>query len=106
MRTFAGTLLILYAAWTSGVASAQEEPVRTGEFSVSRFTPAPGAGNYIMADGAYVSGHLLPSAGIMLDWAYRPFTLFKAVCQDEAESNCEVTESEAHIVRFLEAEGV
>jgi len=77
-----------------------QEPVPTDEFSVSRFSPAPGRGNFLQVDGASVDGNLVPWAGVMLDYAHRPFVLYNAVCDPGTETNCEVTDSEAALVEY------
>ena len=78
--------LIFLMSWSS---LAQERPP-LDEFSVMRFTPAPGPGNFFATEGATISGHLVPSAGVTLEYAHRPFTLYNATCVGGDETNCEI----------------
>jgi OmpA-OmpF porin, OOP family len=82
----------------AGPALAQGVP--NDSFSANRFTPAPGAGNYIMVDGAVVAGHLAPTAGLFIDYAHRPFVLFTATCKDGDTDDCEVEKADVEIVSY------
>jgi hypothetical protein len=53
-----------------------------------------------MVDGALVSGHLTPSAGLFIDYAHRPFVIFTATCAGGDTEDCEVEESEKDIVSY------
>lgn len=65
----------------TGQAAAQD--TTTDEFSTLRFTPAVGAGNYAMVDGALVTGRGALSGLVLLDYAHRPFVIFEADCSGE-----------------------
>lgn len=74
---------------TSAISRAHAQtPLES--FSVLRFTPSPGPGNYFLLDGGRVHGELEGSAGVMLDYAHNPFTLYDATCDADGR-NCQVT---------------
>jgi hypothetical protein len=91
------TTLLLILGATSSLAA---QSVPNDRFSANRFTPAPGAGNYLMVDGALVGGHLTPSAGLLIDFAHRPFTLYTATCANGDTNNCSVKASKVNIVSY------
>jgi hypothetical protein len=80
----------------SGVRAQDEVP--RGDFSVLRYTPAVGPRNYFMVEGASTPGHLQGSAGLVLDYAHRPFVLWNAECAPGG-SDCEITDERARLVR-------
>jgi hypothetical protein len=85
----------------SSFASAQER-APLGEFNVMRYTPAPGPNNYFGVDGAGVRGELSGAAGLQLDYAHEPLTLYSAQCES-GDEGCTATGIEAHIVRYTAA---
>ena len=99
-RLFAAVLTVAALLSTSPVL-AQEDPPSLDHFSAMRFFPAVGPGNYLAIDGATVPGHLVPSAGLHLDFAYRPFTLYDATCAPDDETNCDVQDANTHLVRWI-----
>ncbi|MCA9583331.1 MAG: hypothetical protein KC416_16135, partial [Myxococcales bacterium] len=92
-------LLWIAVALGAGTASAQPAP-SLEEFSVVRFTPAPGPGNYLSTDSTTVGGHLVPSAGLMVDYAHNPFVLYGAFCDAVDPTNCDVTAVDTRLVRY------
>lgn len=76
------------------------QPVPNDQFSINRFSPAPGAGNYLMVDGGTVGGHMTPSVGVLIDYANRPFVLFDASCPGNDTSQCEVTDAEKKLIAY------
>ena len=105
MRSWAGVgavlCLGLLATATATIARAQE-PVPLGGFNVMRYTPAPGPGNYFMVEGAQTPGHLTGSAGLVLDYGHRPFSLYNASCDPDG-TNCSVTDTRAELVEYVAA---
>ncbi len=102
MRTlpfFTGCAAAAFLALFAAGAQAQED-VPLEHFSASRFTPAIGPGNYFGVDGSTISPHLMPAAGLTLDYSHRPFRLYSARCTDAEETDCEVTDTEADIVAY------
>ncbi len=85
-------------ALAAPTASAQPR----GDFSVMRFTPAPGPGNYFMTDGAAVRGHMTGSAGLLIDYAHQPFSLYDATCNPDG-TNCHVSGTATQIVQYTAA---
>jgi OOP family OmpA-OmpF porin len=81
-------------------AAAFAQTVPHDRFATNRFSPAPGANNYLAVDGAVVGGHLTPSVGVLVDYAYRPFSLFAAKCPNGDTGNCEVESSKIDIVSY------
>lgn len=88
---------LLTVAWP-GVINAQDAPRE--EFSVNRFAPAAGSGNYLMVDGGAVGGNMGIAAGLLVDYAHRPFVLFTATCTDNDTDDCELEEAEKAIVSY------
>lgn len=87
--------------WALASTAAAQDPIPPTEtFSVMRFTPVPGGGNYLSVDGARVRGHLAPSVGLTLDYAHEPFTLYTAQCAAGDPTDCEVTGTEAQLVEY------
>jgi OOP family OmpA-OmpF porin len=82
------------------VTAAHAQTIPNDKFSANRFTPAPGAGNYLMVDGAVVGGHMTPSAGLFVDFAHRPFALYAATCTGGDPSKCKVQDSRINIVSY------
>jgi OOP family OmpA-OmpF porin len=81
----------------TGTALAQPA---TDNFSALRFSPAPGPGNYLATDGTIVGGHMVPSAGLFVDYASEPFVLYNAYCDFEDPTNCDVTGKGTRLVKY------
>jgi len=64
-------------------ASAQE--AQNGEFSVQRFAPAPGPGNYLSVEGARMDTEMGWSAGLFFNYSRDPFVVVS--CQ--SVDNCD-----------------
>lgn len=75
MRRTLPLLALSVLCCITGLASAQVAP--TDSFSVHRFTPAPGSENYLSVDGSVTPGHMAISAGLLLDYAHRPLSLYE-----------------------------
>lgn len=94
-----GLAVLAIALLTGSTAQAQSAP--RDELSASRFSPAPGAGNFGMVDGAAVGGHMTPTVGLLIDYAHRPLVLFEAVCTGETGSEeCDLEGFEREIVSY------
>jgi outer membrane protein OmpA-like peptidoglycan-associated protein len=93
-------LAVVVAAFVLGLGGGASAQIQTDEFSANRFSPAPGAGNYFMVDGAAVGGHLTPSLGLFIDYAHRPFVIYDAPCEGGDEDECSVEDSTAEIVSY------
>ncbi len=89
-----------FAAFLLGTASGFAQEIPNDQFSANRFVPAPGAGNYIVVDGAAVGGHLTPSLGILIDYAHRPFVLYSSICPGGDLDACEVQSSEKNLLAY------
>jgi OOP family OmpA-OmpF porin len=86
--------------WLGPAARLDAQTIPNDRFSANRFTPAPGAGNYVMVDGALVAGDQTPSAGLFVDYAHRPFVLFTATCTNGNADKCSVKDSRVAIVAY------
>ncbi|AKT39053.1 OmpA family protein [Chondromyces crocatus] len=75
----------------AGVAFAQQSAAE-GEFSVQRFEPAPGSKNYLSVEGARMEAAFGWSAGVMFDYASRPFVVRSCVSQEDCSRPNPVTE--------------
>ena len=60
--------LLLAALFTLSLAASAHAQNKK-DFSVQRFYPAAGPGNYITVDGASTGGHMDRSYGLILDYA-------------------------------------
>jgi outer membrane protein OmpA-like peptidoglycan-associated protein len=101
MRFALRLAIIVCAASVAASSSAQDAPL--SDFSAVRFLPAPGPGNYATVDGASVGGDMLPTVGLWLDYAHRPFTLYDATCDLDPMGepiNCETTGVNRHLVKM------
>lgn len=84
------------AAWADN-AGAQ----RKGEFSVQRFDPAPGVNNYIATRGLQIDPAVKYTAGFMLHYGYRPFSV--TVCEVAEGLSCTDTQAQDVVpVRLIE----
>jgi OmpA-OmpF porin, OOP family len=99
-RAMCALACVLFTVCSSFGSAALAQSVPNDRFSANRFTPAPGAGNYIMVDGAVVAGHLTPTAGLFVDYAHRPFVLFTASCKDGDTDDCQIEEADREIVSY------
>jgi outer membrane protein OmpA-like peptidoglycan-associated protein len=72
-----------------------------GNFSATRFRPAPGPLNYMGTDGTSIGGHLTPSAGLILDYSYAPLTLYDATCAPDDPTDCETTGVNRRLVSHM-----
>lgn len=104
VRVSSFLLACVALAGFGSVAAAQTPATSSprGEFSVMGFTPSPGANNYFQLDGAAVRGEFEGFAGVTLDYAHEPFSLYSAQC-DAMGGNCEATGRESQIVSYLAA---
>jgi hypothetical protein len=82
------TLAVLLADAAPAFAQGAAEK----EFSVQRFDPAPGPRNYFSTRGVRTSGEMAWSAGLFVNYAYRPF----AVKSCFSESNCDDPNATGH----------
>lgn len=83
--------LVAAASFVPALTPTAEAQAPLSNFSVSRFTPAPGPNNYLGVDGATVLGELAGSAGLTLDFAYLPLQLYSATCTDPmAMTGCSI----------------
>jgi hypothetical protein len=72
-----------------------------GTFTVNRFSPAPGAGNYLEVDGAGVHSHLEGSVGLTLDYAHEPLVIHSVSCTDPvAGTGCQVDGVRSELVSY------
>src|SRR5688500_4579770 len=92
----------LFFALASTANAQDEESVPHGEFSVMRFSPSPGPGNYFQVAGAATPGHLTGSVGLVIDYAHAPFTLWNASCSPDG-TECDVGDSRAQLVEYVAA---
>lgn len=98
-RLVLGSLALALATLLGGSAQAQPR----ADFSVMRFSPAPGAHNYAGVDGGRVHGALSGSAGLMLDFAYQPFSLYPADCTGPDGTDCMIQDGSepTRIVEYI-----
>ncbi len=58
------------------VSLAPDARAQASGFAVGRFEPADPGSDWYVVDSLDLRGHLRPSAGIVLDWAYKPLAQF------------------------------
>ncbi|MET0595083.1 MAG: hypothetical protein ABW133_20455, partial [Polyangiaceae bacterium] len=80
-------LAIVASLLVTGVASAQQQPLREGEFSVQRFAPAVGPRNFITVQGARTDGKMAFSLGVFGNYASNPFVLTTCVSATDCAAN-------------------
>lgn len=90
---FFAALLLAFAC-----PSLEAQSVPNDRFSVNRYVPAIGPGNYLQVDGAALGKHLAPSAELWLDYAHRPFVLYSADCNGNDAGNCKLGKSSTDII--------
>ena len=100
LRSSLSIAALLVVTLSQAQHAAAQAPAPTERFSVNRFTPAPGPNNYFATDGAMVHGHLVPGGGLMVDFGHRPFSLYGASCQDEAQEDCSVEDRQVDLVSY------
>ncbi|WP_052374621.1 OmpA family protein [Chondromyces apiculatus] len=71
------------------------QPAAEGEFSVQRFEPAPGSKNYLSVEGARMEAAVGWSAGVMFDYANRPFVVRSCISEEECSQPNPATEDVA-----------
>jgi hypothetical protein len=99
--TFAAVFLgMTLSGMTADAPPARAQDIPNDSFGVNRFSPAPGPGNYLMVDGTLVGAHGEPSAGLLIDFAHRPFVLLSATCKAGATDDCSVEKSKHDIVAY------
>lgn len=102
MRRFhALSSLLAAVTFASGAETVQAQDPPMAEVSANRFFPAPGRGNFLMVESADVRGNMAPTAGLFLDYAYRPFVLFNATCAADDTTNCTVNDPRKELVAHL-----
>lgn len=99
----AAALALLCAAIASSPRTAMAQSAPRGEFSVLRYSVAPGPNNYFQVDGARVYGELEGSAGAQLDYAHNPFTLYQSTCAAPDGTDCQTIGTAAQIVQYTMA---
>jgi OmpA-OmpF porin, OOP family len=88
VRRFAAASLILGCLFSTEVRAQQgaSAAVSDGEFSVQRFEPAIGPHNINSVAGGRTSGHFAWSAGLMFDYAKKPFVVKSCVTVSDCSS--------------------
>jgi hypothetical protein len=85
----------------AGSASAQDRPP-LGQFSVMRFSPAPGPRNFLQVEGASTPGHVQGSAGLVIDYAHQPLVLYNATCRPDG-TGCSLSGTREQLVEYVAA---
>ncbi len=73
-----------FAIAVSALAPSSAHAQQSGEFSVQRFEPAPGANNYLSVERVRMTTQWGWTAGMMFNYARNPFVVVSCV----AETNC------------------
>jgi hypothetical protein len=84
-----GTLVFFFTVLTlASASSVRAQGYPAGAPSAYRFYVAPGARSFLMVDGPTVGHELVPSVGLMLDYAHRPFALDDYDCLTSPDVSC------------------
>jgi len=81
-------------------ASAQE-PAIDKEFSVQRFDPAPGPRNYFTTRGVRTDGKMAWSAGLYVNYAYKPFVVRSCASETNCDDPNAVNEADVKVVENM-----
>jgi OOP family OmpA-OmpF porin len=92
--------LIAATGSLGGTARAQDSAF-DGEFSVQRFAPAPGPRNLLSTRGARQDGKMTYSAGLLVNYAYRPFVVKSCVSETDCDSPNAVQPEDVLVVENL-----
>jgi hypothetical protein len=98
MRRSSSFLFAVLSLAFASANSASAQSVPNDRFSVNRYVPAIGPGNYLQVDGAAVAGRMAPTAELWLDYAHRPFVLYTATCADGNTAKCELTDNTKDLI--------
>src|SRR5690606_12989354 len=84
------------------IAFAQEAAeAAEGEFSVQRFEPAPGSKNYLSVETARMESAVGWSAGVMFDYANRPFVVRSCLSAEDCSAPNAVNAQDVAVVRDM-----
>src|SRR5262245_30653664 len=83
LRSIRPVLPVLVLMTVAPPALAQDASDK--EFSVQRFNPAPGPRNYFTTRGVRTDGNMAWSAGLFLNYAWKPFVVRSCT----SETNCD-----------------
>lgn len=83
-RSIRFALLIASGLATLAPVDARAQAIED-EFTVQRFNPAPGPRNFFTTRGARTDGQMAWSAGLFVNYAYKPFVVRSC----ESETNCD-----------------
>lgn len=71
---------------TLGATPARAQDAIQGEFSVQRFNPAPGPRNFVTTRGVRTDGEMVWSAGLVVNYAYKPFVVRSCLSETDCDS--------------------
>jgi OmpA-OmpF porin, OOP family len=91
------TALVPSALWAQETAGSAQE----GEFSVQRFEPAPGSKNYLTVEGARMSAKWGWSAGLMFNYANKPFVVVSCRARDNCSEPNAVNTQNVAVIRDM-----
>jgi OmpA-OmpF porin, OOP family len=92
-------LLGLAGSLCSGSALAQD--ARSGEFSVQRFSPAPGPNNFLGVEGARLGGKKAWSLGLFANYSANPFVVRSCRSETDCSSPNATTPNDVYVVRSM-----
>lgn len=94
------TLTIALASLTLSASVEAQDGIPNDRFSVNRFTPAVGPNNYFATEGAKLEGHLVPGAGLVIDFGHRAFSVYGASCVGADQDDCMVEDRQTNLVNY------
>lgn len=94
-------LVGLAIAFGSFKAHAQTTDAKEGEFSVQRFEPAPGPRNFVTVEGARTAGQMAWSAGLFVNYGFKPFVVRSCQSETDCDSPNAVRSDDIAVVRDL-----
>ena len=84
LAVLSGPALGAFALAVSALAPSTALAQQSGEFSVQRFEPAPGANNYLSVERVRMTTQWGWTAGVMFNYARNPFVIVSCI----AETDC------------------
>jgi len=102
MRKLRGCCLVLSGASLLALpGTARAQAVRSGEFSVQNFTPAPGPQNFLGVEGVRMDGDWGYSVGVFGNYARNPFVLLSCASATNCGAKSPSSAADLPIIRDM-----
>ena len=98
--TLVSASALAVASLASPDAWAQDTAAE-GSFAVQTFNPAPGPRNYLTTRGARTDGEMAWSAGLMVNYGYKPFVIVSCESSTDCDGSDATGEEDVLVVENL-----